>query len=84
MKLMTTCRDTQEENVNGKIWARINNHYIEEEKAKHKYLDRGRTHWVGRRDATDTMDTVLPGSIRIWGRQEYIVSGKHEHDVIGK
>ena len=70
--------------LNGKGRAQINNQYIEEAKAKHKELDRGRTLRGGQRDATDAMYNVLPGSQRIWNRQEYIVSRQYECDVIGK
>ena len=70
--------------MNGKGQVRINNHYIAEAKSKHKELNKGRTHWGGRRDATDAMDKVFPGSTRIWNRREYIVSRQHEHDGIGK
>ena len=51
--------------VNVKGRAQINNQYIKEAKAKHKELNGGRTHWVGRRDATYAMDKVIPGSTRI-------------------
>ena len=70
--------------VNGKGQTRINNQHIKEIKAKHKELDGGRTCQGGRRNATDAMDKVLPGGIRVWDRRKYIVSGQHERNVIGK
>ena len=60
MQLMTTCGDS------GKGRVQMNNQYIKEAKAKHKELDAGRTHQVGRRDVIDAMDKILPVSTRIW------------------
>ena len=84
MQHMTTYGDTQEELCQ---WERTDvdhNHHTKETKAKHEEIGGGRTHRGGRRNPTDAMDKVLPGSTSIWNHQKYIVSGQHERNVIGK